>query len=339
MTTTVIAMGPPSVAPHHVGTVAHWIGFAAFIVAMLVLDLALLGRRRNTTSMRAALVTVAGWVVLGFVVGCVIWWQFGRVSFLDYVTAYVVEESLSIDNMFVFAVMFAAFRIPVQQQHRVLFWGIFGAIAMRAMFIVAGVALLERFHWLMFGFGLALLVGAIRVARPPQESAEPGLVARFATRVLRTTPELHGRRFVVRDAATRKLFATPLLVCLIALEVTDIAFAIDSLPAVFGITTDPFIVFTSNAMAILGMRSLYLAIAGGLSRFRFLHVGLASILGFIALKMLLHDVLHVPGLVSLAAILLILLVTFIASSAASRRAETGRHSGASRGSGAACLRS
>lgn len=306
-------MSTTAVIPHHVGTVAHWIGFGGFVIAMLVLDLVLLHRRQAAASTRRALIIVAAWVALGFAVGFAIWWQFGRASFFDYLTAYVVEESLSIDNMFVFAVMFAAFRIPREQQHRVLFWGIFGAIAMRALFIVAGVALLERFRWLMYVFGLALLVGAIRMARPQVESGGPGLVARLARRVLRTTPEMHGRRFVVRDPNTGKLAATPLLVCLIALEVTDIAFAIDSLPAVFGITTDPFIVFTSNAMAILGMRSLYLAIAGGLSRFRFLHVGLASILGFIALKMLAHDVLHVPGLVSLAVIIAILITTATAS--------------------------
>jgi tellurite resistance protein TerC len=298
-----------SVSPHHVGTLAHWLGFAGFVIAMLVLDLVLLHRRTATESTRRALIAVAAWIALGLGIGIVIWWQFGRASFFDYATAYVVEESLSVDNMFVFAVMFSAFGIPREHQHRVLFWGIFSAIVMRGAFIFAGVALLERFHWLMYVFGLVLLVGAIRIARPDGGPGEPALVARLARRVLRTTPELHGGRFVIRDPRTKRFAATPLLICLIVLEVTDVVFALDSLPAVFGITTDPFIVFTSNAMAILGMRSLYVAIAGGLSRYRFLHAGLATILGFVALKMLAHDLVHVPGVVSLGVILAILGVT------------------------------
>lgn len=299
--------------PHHVASVGHWLGFGAFVVAMLALDLVLLHRRAEPDSHRRAFVAVAIWIALGLAIGVAIWWQFGHRPFVDYITAYVVEKSLSVDNMFVFAVMFDAFRIPRDQQHRVLFWGIFSALVMRAVFIFAGVALLERFHWLMYGFGAMLLVGAIRIARPQVDDGRPGVVARAIGSVLRTTTVLHGRHFVIRDPITQRLFATPLLVCLIALEVTDIAFAIDSLPAVFGVTTDPFIVFTSNAMAILGLRSLYLAIASGLARFRFLHAGLAAILGFIALKMLAHDLVHVPGPVSLAIILSILGVTAVAS--------------------------
>ena len=309
MTETAIA----AAAPHQVASVGHWLGFGAFVVAMLALDLVFLHRRTAADSNRRAITAVAVWIALGLAIGFAIWWQFGHHTFVDYLTAYVVEKSLSVDNMFVFAVMFTAFRIPHEQQHRVLFWGIFSALAMRAGFIFAGVALLDRFHWLMYGFGSILLVGAIRIARPHVDDGQPGLVARSIGAVLRTTPELHGRRFVVRDPSTRKLLATPLLVCLIALEVTDIAFAIDSLPAVFGITTDPFIVFTSNAMAILGLRSLYLAIARGLTRFRSLHAGLAAILGFIAIKMLAHDLVHVPGPVSLVVILAILGVTAVVS--------------------------
>lgn len=309
-------------APHHIASVGHWLGFGAFIVVMLVLDLALLHRRAHVESNRRALGAVAAWIGLGLAIGGVIWWRFGYHSFVDYLTAYVVEESLSVDNMFVFAVMFTAFGIPRDQQHRVLFWGIFSALVMRGAFIFAGVALLERFHWLMYVFGAILLVGAIRIARPQLDDGQPGFVARTIGAVLRTTPHLHGQRFVVRDPTSRKLFATPLLVCLIALEVTDIAFAIDSLPAVFGVTTDPFIVFTSNAMAILGLRSLYLAIASGLTRFRSLHAGLAAILGLIAVKMLVHDLVHIPGPVSLGAILAILAITAIWSWRASKGRQT-----------------
>ena len=305
--------------PHHVASFGHWLGFGALVVAMLVLDLVLLHRRTGPDSNRRAFAAVVIWIALGLAIGGAVWWQFGHRSFVDYLTAYVVEKSLSVDNMFVFAVMFDAFRIPREQQHRVLFWGIFGALVMRALFIFAGVALLERFHWLMYGFGALLLVGAIRIVRPQVDDGRAGLAARAIGSVLRTTPVLHGRQFVMRDPNTRKRFATPLLVCLIALEVTDVAFAIDSLPAVFGVTTDPFIVFTSNAMAILGLRSLYLAIASGLARIRFLHAGLATILGFIGLKMLFHDLVHVPGPLSLAVILAILVVTMAASSLIARR--------------------
>jgi tellurite resistance protein TerC len=202
-------------------------------------------------------------------------------------------------------------RIPPDQQHRVLFWGIFSALAMRAGFIFAGVALLERFHWLMYVFGAVLLVAAVRIGRPDGdcERERGGLVVRAVGRLLPTTATLHGRNFLIRDPATHRLVVTPLLVCLIALELTDIAFAIDSIPAVFGVTTDPFIVFTSNAMAILGLRSLYLAIAGGLSRFCHLQTGLAVILGFIGVKMLAHDVLCIPSIASLGVILAILGIT------------------------------
>lgn len=306
MTAAALATGAP-----HVASFEHWLGFGAFIIAMLVLDLVLLHRSAHPDSSGRAIAGVIVWIGLGLAIGLAIWWQFGHHSFVDYLTAYVVEKSLSVDNMFVFAVMFTAFGIPRAQQHRVLFWGIFSALVMRAVFIFAGVALLARFHWLMYGFGMMLLVGAIRIARPHVHDGQPGLAARAIGAVLRTTPDMHGRRFVIRDPHTRKLFATPLLVCLIALEITDIAFAIDSLPAVFGVTTDPFIVFTSNAMAILGLRSLYLAIASGLARVRYLHAGLAAILGFIALKMLAHDLVHVPGPVSLAVILAILAITAI----------------------------
>lgn len=301
-----------SIAPDHVASWTHWVGFATLIIAMLVVDLVLLHRSKTASSGRRALGTVAVWIVLGLTVGVVIGWRFGYRSFVEYLTAYVVEESLSVDNMFVFAVMFSAFRIPSEQQHRVLFWGIFSALVMRAGFILAGVTLLERFHWLMYVFGAVLLVAAVRTGRSRDcGQEESGLIARTVGRLLPTTPTLHGHRFAIRDSRTHRLVATPLLVCLIALELTDIAFAIDSVPAVFGVTTDPFIVFTSNAMAILGLRSLYLAIAGGLTRFRHLQSGLAVILGFVNLKMLAHDVFHVPGIVSLGVILGILGVTAV----------------------------
>lgn len=298
------------IVAHHVASWTHWVGFAILIVAMLVVDLALLHRRKTATSGRRALAAVAVWIAIGLGVGGVIGWRFGYRPFVDYLTAYVVEESLSVDNMFVFAVMFSTFRIPPEHQHRVLFWGIFSALLMRAGFIFAGVALLERFHWLMYVFGAVLLVAAIRTARSDdREPGESGLVARTVGRLLPTTSTHHGDYFMIRDPRTLGLVATPLLVCLIVLELTDIAFAIDSVPAVFGVTTDPFIVFTSNAMAILGLRSLYLAIAGGLNRFRHLQTGLAVILGFIGLKMIAHDVFHVPGLASLAVILGVLGIT------------------------------
>ncbi len=298
----------------HLGPLAHWIGFSTFLVAMLVIDLVFLHRGETRVSGRRALRASAVWIALGLAVGCIIGWRLGRGAFVEYMTAYVVEESLSIDNLFVFALMFSAFRIPPEHQHRVLFWGIFGALVMRLGFILAGVALLARFHWIMYVFGLVLLVAAIRIGRARgDEPPEHSLLVRAIGRVLRTTPDLRGGRFFVRDAATGVLLATPLFAVLVALETTDIAFAIDSIPAVLGVTTDSFIVFTSNAMAILGLRSLYFAVAAGLDRLRHLKTGLAAILAFIAAKMLAHDLVHVPAGVSLGVILAILAITAVAS--------------------------
>jgi tellurite resistance protein TerC len=298
----------------HTGSLTHWIGFSAFLVVMLVLDLVVLHRGQSRVSTRSALAASAGWIALGLAVGAVIGWRLGRDAFVEYLTAYVIEESLSIDNLFVFALMFTAFRIPPEHQHRVLFWGIFGALVMRAGFIFAGVALLARFHWIMYVFGGVLLVAAVRIGRArPDAAPEHSLMLRWIGRFLRTTPELHGRRFLIRDAATGALMATPLLAVLIALETTDIAFAVDSIPAVLGVTTDSFLVFTSNAMAILGLRSLYFVIAAGLDRLRHLKTGLSVILAFIAVKMLAHDVVHIPAAASLGVIVLILAVTALAS--------------------------
>ena len=298
----------------HTGSLTHWIGFSAFLVVLLVLDLVVLHRGESRVSTRSALVASAVWIALGLAVGAVIGWRLGRGPFVEYLTAYLVEESLSIDNLFVFALMFTAFRIPPEHQHRVLFWGIFGALVMRAGFIFAGVALLARFHWIMYVFGLVLLVAAVRIGRARADAPpEASLMLRWIGRFLRTTPELHGRRFLVRDAATGALMATPLLAVLIALETTDIAFAVDSIPAVLGVTTDSFLVFTSNAMAILGLRSLFFVIAAGLDRLRYLKTGLSVILGFIAAKMLAHDLVHVPAALSLGVIVAILAFTALAS--------------------------
>ena len=289
-------------------SIGHWVGFLTFVGAMLALDLGVVQRKAHEIPPKEALAWTAVWIALALGVGGVIYALHGERPFFEYLTAYVVEKALSVDNLFVFLVVLDYFSVPRAYQHRVLFWGIFGALALRAVFIVAGTALLRRFEWLMYGFGAALLFAAVRMLSDgPGADPDRNPVLRLLRRSARSTAEFQGARFFVRDAAGRTLM-TPLVAVLVAIESTDIVFALDSIPAVLGVTTDRFIVFTSNAMAILGLRALFFAISGAIERLRYLKVGLAAILAFISMKMLLHHFLRVPILVSLAVIATILLV-------------------------------
>lgn len=277
----------------------HWVGFLAFVVAVIALDLGVLHRADRVMRPREALAWTALWIALALAVGGVIYLRHGEQPFLEYLTGYLVEKALSVDNLFVFLVLLTYFHVPPAYQHRVLYWGIFGALALRGAFIVGGTALLRRFHWLMYGFGALLVVAAARMVMSGAEpSPDRNPFLRALRRSSRATHEFHGSRFFIRNGDGR-LLITPLVVVLVAVESTDVVFALDSIPAVFGITSDPFIVFTSNAMAILGLRALFFAISGALERLRYLKPGLATILVFIGVKMLLHDYLHVPILVSL----------------------------------------
>jgi tellurite resistance protein TerC len=236
----------------------------------------------------------------------------------EYFAGYLIEKSLSMDNVFVFAMIFGYFAVPAQYQHRVLFWGVVGAIVFRAIFIGAGTALLESFHFLIYGFGILLLVTGYRMARSSDHALDPSMnpVLRMVRRAIPSTSEYHGQKFFVRHAG--KLLATPLFAVLVVVETSDIMFAIDSLPAIFAITTDPFIVFSSNAFAILGLRSLYFLLAGMLHRFAYLKLGLAALLVFAGAKILLSGVWKMPVALSIAVIVGILTVSIVASLLATR---------------------
>jgi tellurite resistance protein TerC len=270
-----------------------WAAFAAFVLMMLALDLFVLHRRAHEVSLKEAGIWSAVWVAIGLGFGGLLWaWQ-GSGTAQAYLAGYLIEKSLSLDNVFVFAVIFAAFAIPARYQHRVLMLGIIGALFMRGMFIAAGVALMETFHPVIYLFGAVLLYAAFKMLRGGSHpQPERNRVLRALQQVLPATGHLHGQKFLVRDGG--RVLATPLLLTLIVVETTDVVFAIDSIPAILAITTDPFVVYTSNVFALLGMRALYFLLAGAAARFRYLQPGLAVILAAVGVKMLTADLYHVP---------------------------------------------
>ena len=299
-------------AEHAAVPVWVWAAFAAFVVAMLVLDLLVLHRRAHEVALREAAIWTAVWVTIGLGFGGLLWlWQGGGTA-QAYLAGYLIEKSLSLDNIFVFAVIFAAFAIPARYQHRVLMLGIVGALVMRAVFIMAGVRLLESFHPVIYFFGAILLVAAVKMLRgEPNPQPERNRAIRALRRILPATERLYGQRFLVRDGT--RLLATPLLLALIVIETTDVIFAVDSIPAILAVTTDPFVVYTSNVLALLGMRALYFLVAGATAQFRYLRPGLAVILAAVAAKLLLADVYTVPAWASPAFIAAVLAVVAAAS--------------------------
>ena len=302
-----------------VGSPALWIGFIAFVLAMLAIDLGIFHRKSHVIGIREAAAWSCVWVALSLLFNAGVWWKFGSVRGTEFLTGYLIEKSLSVDNIFVFVIIFSALGIPAIYQHRVLFWGILSALLMRAGMIFAGAALLARFHWLMYAFGAFLiLTGAKLYAQRDKEMhPEDGLALKLARRLIPSTPRFDGDRFFTRENGRR--LATPLLMALILVEVTDVIFAVDSIPAIFAITQDPFIVFTSNIFAILGLRSLFFLLAGVVDKFRYLKAGLAAVLVFVGLKMTAVDLYKMPPFVSLAVIVAILGASIWASLAASRR--------------------
>jgi len=288
---------------------------------MLALDLFVLHRRAHEVSLKEAGIWSAVWVAIGLGFGGVLWaWQGGGTA-QAYLAGYLIEKSLSLDNVFVFAVIFAAFAIPARYQHRVLMLGIIGALVMRGVFIAAGVALLETFHPVIYFFGAVLLYAAFKMLRGGSHpQPERNRVLRALRRVLPATEDLHGQKFLVRDG--RRVLATPLLLALIVVETTDVIFAIDSIPAVLAITTDPFVVYTSNVFALLGMRALYFLLAGATARFRYLQPGLAVILAAVGVKLLTADLYHVPSWASPAFIAAVLAAVAAASIRDNRRRAT-----------------
>ena len=299
-----------------------WAAFVAFVVAMLLLDLFVLHRDAHEVSMREAATWSAVWIAMGLSFGALIWAWGGPSAGGEYLAGYLIEKSLSVDNIFVFALIFSYFAVPVAYQHRVLFWGIFGALVFRAIFIGAGAALLEQFHWMIYLFGGFLVLTGIKMARHKDIEVHPehNPLLRLLRRVMPITRDYHGQRFFAREAGRR--VATPMLAVLVIIETTDIIFAVDSIPAIFAITREPFIVFTSNAFAILGLRALYFLLAGMIGRFTYLKTGLAAILVFVGAKMLISDLYKIPVWASLAAIALTLTAAIVASLRVTARTET-----------------
>ncbi len=290
-----------------------WIFFAVFILAMLALDLGVFNRRVHVIQMKEALLWTSFWVGLALSFGVGIYYFYGHGKAIEYVTAYLIEYSLSIDNLFVFMLIFRYFDVPRAYEHKALFWGILLALVTRAVFIFAGVALISRFHWVMYIFGAFLIVTGIKMALNKQTEVHPdkNIAIRLLRFVMPVSKNFSGAKFFVVEGGIRH--ATPMLAVLLALETTDILFAIDSIPAVLAISRDPFIVYTSNVFAILGLRSLFFAISGLMRLFHLLHYGLAAILAFVGVKMLIADFFHVPVGISLLIIASILVASILSS--------------------------
>lgn len=289
-----------------------WILFNLFALGMLVLDLRVFHRPGRVVGFRGALGLSLLYVALAAAfAGILYFWQ-GQQSALEFVTGYVLELSLSVDNLFLFLVIFNFFAVPEQQQHRVLFWGVVGALLLRGIFIVAGVGLIQHFHWLLFLFGALLIYSGIRVCVMGEHQIDPA--ANPIVKVFRgwmpVTEDYHGGRFFVRNVQDhRRLYATPLLIVLLVIETTDVLFAVDSIPAILAITLNAFIVYTSNVFAILGLRSLYFAVSGLIKLFRFLHYGLGVVLALVGVKMLASDYFKVPIVVTLSTVAAVILVS------------------------------
>lgn len=296
-----------------IGSPVLWGGFLVFVLLMLVVDLSF-HRKAHEVSVKEAATWSAVWIALAGVFGGLVHWWFGRERALEFATGYLLEKALAVDNLFVFIVIFSAFAVPAALQHRVLFWGILGALVMRALFILAGGALLQRFHWLMYVFGAFLLVtGGKLLLHSSSDEATPeeNKLVRLVRRILPVSREYHGARFTVMEGTKRR--ATPLLLALVTVELSDVVFALDSIPAVYAVTEDPFIVFTSNIFAILGLRSLYSLLARVIEKFHLLKVGLALVLIFVGAKMLLAGLVKVPIMASLLVIALVLGGSMLAS--------------------------
>lgn len=291
-----------------------WIAFNVAIISILALDLGIFHRSAHVVSFKEAGIWSAIWVTLALLFNVGIYFYAGSERALEFLTGYLVEYSLAVDNIFVFLLIFEAFAVPLVYRHRVLFWGILGALIMRGTFILLGAYLIERFHWILYFFGAFLVITAVRMFLEGEEQevdVEENVAVRVVRRFFPITKEYRGESFTVREAG--KLFATPLLVVLAVIEVSDLIFAVDSIPAIFSITQDPFLVYTSNVFAILGLRSMYFLLDGVIQRFYYLRPALSVILGFIGVKMLLMDIYHVPIAVSLGVIVLVLVTAIVAS--------------------------
>ncbi|NNJ08903.1 TerC family protein [Chloroflexales bacterium ZM16-3] len=308
-----------------------WVGFHAVIFFLLALDLGVFHRSAHEVKVKEAAIWTVVWISLSLLFNLGLYFWLGQQAGLDFLTGYLIEYSLSVDNIFVFVLLFSFFRVPAAYQHRVLFWGILGALLMRGSMILLGAALIERFEWIIYIFGAFLVFTGMRMffSADDDEDVHPegNILVRVVRRFLPVTKEMRGPRFFVKEDG--KLMATPLLLVLLIVESTDLIFAVDSIPAIFGITHDAFIVYTSNICAILGLRSLYFLLAGVMDKFHYLKTGLAAILTFVGVKMLwpeitylaLHERYEIPNLLSLGVIIATLSVAVIASLIRARHLE------------------
>ena len=285
-----------------IGTPALWIGFTIFVLAMLTIDLGVFHRKARAVKFKEALGWTVVWIGLSLIFNFGIWYYFGQQKGLEFLTGYLIEKALSVDNVFVFLIIFSFFRVPKQYQHKVLFWGVLGALVMRAIFIFLGAAMIQRFHWVIYIFGALLVFTGLKLLFQKEGDIHPerNIVYRLGRKVFPTVSDYRGHNFFVRENG--KLFATPLFLVLITVEATDLLFAVDSIPAIFAITTDPFIVYTSNIFAILGLRALFFVISGVMDKFHYLKIGLALVLIFVGVKMSIVHYYKIPILVSLGVV-------------------------------------
>lgn len=306
-----------------------WFAFSLFVVLMLVLDLGVFHRRAHAIRMKEALTWSFVWIGLALAFNAGIYFWFGEQKALEFLTGYLIEKTLSVDNVFVFVVLFSSFAVPREYQHRVLFWGVTGALVMRGVFIATGAALLERFHWIIYVFGALLVVTAVKLLlqRNEKVDATRNPLYRLFARRIPSVPEYDGERFFTFRHGRR--YATPLFLVLLAIEATDLVFAVDSIPAIFAVTTDPFIVYTSNVFAMLGLRALYFVVADVVEKFVYIKPALSLILAFVGVKMLLTHVYKMPISVSLGVIASTLTIAAVASLLRQRQQLRGRGAAAS----------
>lgn len=293
--------------------VRNFVLFNIFVLVMLAVDLGVFHRKAHEVGVREALVWTGIWIALSLLFALGVFFWKGPELAMSFLTGYLIEKSLSVDNIFVFVLIFSFFRVDPRWQHKVLFWGILGALVMRALFIFTGITLIQKFHWVIYVFGAFLIYTGIRMAFHRETKIDPGKnpVLKIFRRLFPVTGDYREDRFFVKE--NLRLWATPLFVVLLVVETTDIVFAVDSIPAIIAITRDPFIVYTSNVFAILGLRALYFALAGTIKIFRFLHYGLSIILTFIGCKMLLSNVFEIPVLVALGVVAGILIASVLLS--------------------------
>lgn len=290
-----------------------WVSFCIGIFVLLVIDLSLFGRGSHKVSRKAALLESGLWILVALIFNAWFAYTYGKDLGIEFLTGYLVEKSLSVDNLFVILLIFGSFRIPDKYQHRVLFYGVLGAVVLRAFFIIVGAQLLHYFHWILYVFGAILVITAVKFLRETDDEVDvqENWSVRLLRRLIPTTTKFDGNRFFLMEDGVRK--ATPLFLALIVIEVTDLIFAVDSIPAVFAVTQDAFVAFASNILAVLGLRALYFVLADWVGKLRYLKPGLAAILGFIGIKMLIMDFVKIPSWVSLLVIFSILVVAALSS--------------------------